>query len=67
MNCPECQSELEFVSGTYYTGVVAPDGYRESLWGEGFHCARCNYTYDANELDSLIAEGDDDPKLTWPA
>lgn len=55
--CPEHPNvELEYVSGDYYTGVVAPDGYRESLYGEGFYCRKCNYVYEADELDDVAEE-----------
>ena len=41
--CPRCKgSELEFVSGDYDTGVVAPDGYCERVWQESFHCLNCD-------------------------
>ncbi len=52
MNCPKHEDvELEFVSGDYSTGVVAPDGYAETRYEEGFHCYRCNVTYDPSDLE----------------
>jgi hypothetical protein len=66
MNCPQDGCELEFISGQFDTGVVAPDGYRESIWQEGFYCAKCGTTYDESELDELIAEGND-PEFVRPA
>jgi hypothetical protein len=50
MNCPECNTELEFIYGDFETGVAAPDGYRESVYEEGFYCAKCAATYDESEL-----------------
>jgi len=52
MNCPECNTKLEPVSGQFDTGVVAPDGYRESCWQEGFYCRKCDYTFEESDLDS---------------
>ncbi len=53
MNCPECNTGLEFISGQYNTGVVAPDGYRESIWQEGYYCSRCNYIFDLDDLNVI--------------
>jgi uncharacterized protein YbaR (Trm112 family) len=64
-NCPKCQNRLEYVAGDYQTGVVAPDGYRESCYQEGFYCERCNQYYDNTDLDDLVAEGND-PEFMRP-
>jgi uncharacterized protein with PIN domain len=51
MKCPQCNNtDLEFVSGQFDTGVVAPDGYRESFYEEGFYCPKCNYIYDERDV-----------------
>ena len=50
LRCPECNTELEHVAGQFDTGVVAPDGYRESYWQKGFYCRKCDYTFEADEL-----------------
>lgn len=66
MNCPEDGFPLEFISGNYRTGVVAPDGVQEMLYGEGWQCPRCHTVYDESELEELIAEGND-PEFVRPA
>ena len=57
MNCPECKTELDFISGDFGTGVFAPDGVEEVRYEEGYYCARCGRTFDADELDD-----DEDPQ-----
>lgn len=52
MACPECDSEVEYVSGDFDTGVVAPDGYREKQWEEGFYCPRCKRVYDITDMET---------------
>lgn len=53
MNCPKCRSKLEFISGQYDTGVVAPDGYRESAWQEGYYCKRCDQIYELSDIEPV--------------
>ena len=56
MKCPKCDSDLEFVSGDYPTGVVAPDGGREMVYQEGFQCWHCGLIVDADDLESETRE-----------
>ena len=49
--CPNCGSpDLDFVSGTYQTGVVASDGYAEIAYEEGYECRRCGAVCDERDL-----------------
>jgi hypothetical protein len=42
IRCANCGSaDIHDISGEYETGVVAPDGYRERLYEEAFHCDKC--------------------------
>lgn len=42
IRCAHCgSSDIHDISGEYETGVVAPDGYRERRYEEGFHCNSC--------------------------
>lgn len=51
MSCPICLStDLEFLSGDYHTGVVAPDGYRETRYEEGYQCRKCGAVCSEGEL-----------------
>lgn len=48
-HCPKCNDGLlEFVSGSFSTGVVAPDGPAEQLYEEGYRCDRCGFVVDEN-------------------
>jgi hypothetical protein len=49
MNCPRDGHTLEFISGTFGTGVFAPDGGQETRYQEGWQCPKCETIYD--ELD----------------
>jgi len=49
--CPKGHADLEPVSGQYDTGVVAPDGGRESYWESGYYCELCNRVYGADDLE----------------
>jgi hypothetical protein len=45
--CPKCGStDCEQRSGQNETGVVAPDGYRETVWEEYFECQRCGTKFE---------------------
>lgn len=44
--CPRDGTTLEFVSGTYGTGVFAPDGGQEMRDEEGLYCETCDRVYD---------------------
>ena len=49
--CPRCGKEALYpVSGTFETGVVAPDGYRETVYEEGYQCERCGLIVDEDDL-----------------
>jgi hypothetical protein len=51
MNCPKCNSsQLEPVAGEFTTGVVAPDGYREARYQEGFQCLACGLKMDSEDV-----------------
>ena len=40
--CAYCgSSDIDDISGEYETGVVAPDGYRERRYENGFNCRKC--------------------------
>ena len=53
MICPNCHSRnFEDISGQYETGVVAPDGYRESIYERGFQCQQCGTVFDETEADN---------------
>jgi DNA-directed RNA polymerase subunit RPC12/RpoP len=42
IRCAHCgSSDIYDISGEYETGVVAPDGYRERQYENGFHCKKC--------------------------
>lgn len=56
MNCPECNSELEQFAGRYGTGVLAPDGYGECVWEEGFYCPRCVRVIGNDEFRQRLAD-----------
>lgn len=46
-HCPKCNDGLmEFISGDFETGVVAPDGGRERLYEEFYRCDRCGFVDD---------------------
>lgn len=53
--CPDCKTPLDFFSGAYPTGVVAPDGYEETTHEEGFFCSRCVHVWTQTELDDIEA------------
>lgn len=47
MTCAHCGSpHIQFVAGTYPTGVVAPDGGREYRDEQGWHCRDCGAVED---------------------
>lgn len=49
--CPKHGNvELEFVSGDYSTGVVAPDGARETRFQQGLYCFKCDAVYDESDV-----------------
>ena len=50
MNCPKDGHLLEWFSGDYPTGVVAPDGYAEQRNEEGFYCPHCGRIYDESDV-----------------
>lgn len=57
MTCPNCGKEsLEPITGQYETGVVAPDGYRETVWEEGYQCSKCGAFTDDAELGRIERE-----------
>lgn len=42
IRCAYCGSDdIADISGEYETGVVAPDGYRERCYENGFRCVGC--------------------------
>ena len=41
---------MEFVSGDYTTGVVAPDGTRETCFEQGWICPKCETVYDESDV-----------------
>lgn len=51
MNCPACDGELEQYSGSFGTGVFAPDGTQETYWEEGLKCLECGTTFDKDDPD----------------
>ena len=53
MNCPKDGFTLEFISGDYGTGVVAPDGIEEVRYEEGWYCAKCGTAYDESDVSEL--------------
>lgn len=56
MNCPECKEGLlEFISGTFGSGVFAPDGAQEMLYEEWFECDQCGRKFDADEAEGESA------------
>jgi hypothetical protein len=50
MNCPRDGHTLEFISGTFGTGVFAPDGGQEMVYQEGFWCPKCEKIYDESDV-----------------
>lgn len=63
--CPKCDRSLEQVAGDYPTGVVAPDGGRESHWQEGWHCERCDLYFDFDEVDAPRDVDEDEARADW--
>lgn len=54
-SCPACKSGLlEFISGTFGSGVFHPDGTEERLHEEFYQCDRCSQTFDEADLDELV-------------
>jgi hypothetical protein len=52
MECPRCHSkDLEFLAQDFTTGVIAPDGYRETEYLEGFQCLKCGLCFETEELE----------------
>ncbi len=49
--CPRDGHTLEFVSGTYGTGVYAPDGYQESQYQEGLYCPKCETVFEDGDIE----------------
>ena len=52
MNCPKDGHLLEFISGTFGSGVFAPDGVQEMLYEEGWRCPKCGTIYDESDLSN---------------
>lgn len=50
LNCPKDGYSLEFISGTFGSGVFAPDGVEETLYEEGFECPHCGTIYDESDV-----------------
>ena len=50
MNCPRDGHALEFISGDFGTGVFAPDGGQEIVYGEGWQCPKCGTVYDESDV-----------------
>lgn len=51
-HCPECKDGLlGFISGSFGSGVFAPDGVQETLYEEWFECDRCGRKFDLSDLD----------------
>jgi hypothetical protein len=50
MNCPRDGHTLEFISGTFGTGVFAPDGGQETQYQEGWQCPKCETIYDESDV-----------------
>jgi uncharacterized protein with PIN domain len=51
MKCHECKDGLlEFISGSFASGVFAPDGAQETLYEEWYECDRCGRKFDATDL-----------------
>jgi hypothetical protein len=57
MNCPKDGHTLEFISGTFGTGVFAPDGGQETLYQEGWQCPKCETIYDESDVSETDFEG----------
>lgn len=53
--CPDCKTQLDFMSGEYPSGVVAPDGTELMFHEEGFFCSRCVHVWTAKELEDIEA------------
>lgn len=51
MNCPTHNTELEFMSGTYGTGVRAPDGTEETVYDEWYYCSQGRHGFSPEDLD----------------
>jgi hypothetical protein len=50
VNCPKDGHTLEFISGTFGTGVFAPDGGQEMVYQEGWQCPKCETIYDESDV-----------------
>lgn len=50
MNCPKDGHRLEFISGTFGSGVFAPDGAQEMLYEEGWQYPKCETIYDESDV-----------------
>jgi hypothetical protein len=54
-HCPKCHSaDLISISGNFPTGVVAPDGYQETWWQEGWECNKCGLKFDKEVDDERL-------------
>lgn len=43
-HCPKCNNGLmKFISGSFPTGVIAPDGGKEYRHDEMYQCDRCGF------------------------
>lgn len=52
MNCPtHTDTELEFRSGTYPTGVSAPDGVQEMVYDEWYYCSKGRHGFSPEDLE----------------
>ena len=57
MICPNCHgTTFDDISGQYETGVVAPDGYRESVFEWGARCRKCGATFDESECGNQLVK-----------
>jgi hypothetical protein len=54
MNCPKDGHTLEFISGDFPTGVIAPDGGKETAHEEGYYCPHCHLVFE----ESDVSEGE---------
>ena len=55
--CPACKGPLYLREGQCTTGVVAPDGYRESGWETWLECRDCGRVFAENEVYRRRADG----------
>lgn len=56
LTCPSCDKEtLAPIAGQFETGVIAPDGYRETVYEEGYQCTSCGAFTGDDELDEPSA------------